>query len=218
MDYPDPQDFIQPLFLCGSVGAGGSNNAWYCSQEVEQLFEKAEATSEQAERLKQYQQLERLLVEDAPRVSLFHLAAYTLSSAGHESGARFGPGNHDVLCFQCQDSRRSLDGRRREKTRRIAPCANVAPEQDHRGTVSRRIWAGPERLKQYQQLERLLVEDAPRVSLFHLAAYTLYGEASGAAVGQPRQLRPSGRARSGGRSSPRAVSCSDLRIRYGAHL
>jgi oligopeptide transport system substrate-binding protein len=78
MDYPDPQDFIQSLFLCGSFPPAGSNNAYYCNQDADGLFQRAEATTDSAQRIQLYQQLERSAVEDAPRVSLFHIAAYTL--------------------------------------------------------------------------------------------------------------------------------------------
>jgi oligopeptide transport system substrate-binding protein len=78
MDYPDPQDFIQSLFLCGSFPPAGSNNAYYCNQDTDGLFQKAEATTDPMQRIQMYQQLERSAVEDAPRVSLFHIAAYTL--------------------------------------------------------------------------------------------------------------------------------------------
>jgi ABC-type transport system substrate-binding protein len=78
MDYPDPQDFIQSLFLCGAFPPAGSNNAYYCNQDTDGLFQKAEATTDPLQRIQLYQQLEHSAVEDAPRVSLFHIAAYTL--------------------------------------------------------------------------------------------------------------------------------------------
>jgi ABC-type transport system substrate-binding protein len=78
MDYPDPQDFIQNLFVCAAVPPAGSNNSYYCNQDTDGLFQKAEATTDPGQRVQLYQQLERAAVEDAPRVSLFHIAAYTL--------------------------------------------------------------------------------------------------------------------------------------------
>jgi ABC-type transport system substrate-binding protein len=80
MDYPDPQDFIQSLFVCAAIPPAGSNNSYYCNQETDQLFQRAEATTDPTQRIQLYQQLERAVVEDAPRVSLFHIAAYTLYS------------------------------------------------------------------------------------------------------------------------------------------
>ncbi len=80
MDYPDPQDFIQSLFTCNSFPPAGSNNSYYCNSDADGLFQKAEATIEPTQRTQLYQQLEKLAVEDAPRVSLFHIAAYTLYS------------------------------------------------------------------------------------------------------------------------------------------
>jgi ABC-type transport system substrate-binding protein len=78
MDYPDPQDFIQNLFVCAAAPPAGSNNSYYCSSDTDALFQRAEGTMDAAQRLQLYQQLERAAVEDAPRVSLFHVAAYTL--------------------------------------------------------------------------------------------------------------------------------------------
>jgi ABC-type transport system substrate-binding protein len=80
MDYPDPQDFIQPMFTCAAIPPAGSNNAYYCNADSDALFQRAEATTDAAQRLQLYQQLERAAIEDAPRVSLFHIAAYTLYS------------------------------------------------------------------------------------------------------------------------------------------
>jgi len=80
MDYPDPQDFIQNLFVCAAAPPAGSNNSYYCNPDTDGLFQKAEATTDPAQRIQLYQQLEKSAVEDAPRVSLFHIAAYTLYS------------------------------------------------------------------------------------------------------------------------------------------
>jgi ABC-type transport system substrate-binding protein len=78
MDYPDPQDFIQNLFVCAAAPPAGSNNSYYCNPDVDGLFQRAESTMDAAQRIQLYQQLEHSAVEDAPRVSLFHIAAYTL--------------------------------------------------------------------------------------------------------------------------------------------
>src|SRR6266540_1831751 len=80
MDYPDPQDFIQNLFVCAAAPPAGSNNSYYCNPDTDGLFQKAEATTDPTQRIQLYQQLEHAAVEDAPRVSLFHIAAYTLYS------------------------------------------------------------------------------------------------------------------------------------------
>ncbi|HEY3058310.1 MAG TPA: ABC transporter substrate-binding protein [Chloroflexota bacterium] len=96
MDYPDPQDFIQNLFVCAAAPPAGSNNSYYCNADTDGLFQKAEATTEPAQRIQLYQQLEKAVVEDAPRVSLFHIAAYTLYSDKLQVPAAGVPANFNM--------------------------------------------------------------------------------------------------------------------------
>jgi oligopeptide transport system substrate-binding protein len=67
-DYPDPENFLDLLFHSES----DANEARYSNPEVDDLLEEArtEADSERREEL--YNQVERLIVEDAPWLPLYH--------------------------------------------------------------------------------------------------------------------------------------------------
>ena len=67
-DYPDPQNFLDILFHSHSQG----NNTNYNSPEVDALLEQARVERDPGARVELYQQIEQMILEDAPWVLLWN--------------------------------------------------------------------------------------------------------------------------------------------------
>ncbi len=67
-DYPDPQNFLEIKFHSDSA----NNETKYSSPEVDRLLEQARTEKDQQKRLGLYQQAEKIIVDDAPWVPLYH--------------------------------------------------------------------------------------------------------------------------------------------------
>jgi peptide/nickel transport system substrate-binding protein/oligopeptide transport system substrate-binding protein len=76
-DYPDPENFLFPLFHSSNFGAGG-NRTWYGNVRVDSMIEKAQHTLDRKERNILYQKAEDLIVIDAPWVFLWHKTDFTI--------------------------------------------------------------------------------------------------------------------------------------------
>jgi len=76
-DYPDPENFLFPLFHSSNTGAAG-NRARYKNPEVDRLIEIGQAAVDEKERHAAYERAERLIVDDAPWVFFWHRRDYTL--------------------------------------------------------------------------------------------------------------------------------------------
>ena len=70
-DNGDPDNFLYPLFHSSNWGRPG-NTAFYKSPMIDSLLDKALAIRNPIERLASYREIERLIVEDAPWVFLYH--------------------------------------------------------------------------------------------------------------------------------------------------
>ena len=76
-DYPDPENFLFPLFHSSNFGAGG-NRTRYRNPSVDSLVEKGQHTLDRNERNLLYQEAEELIVADAPWVFLWHRTDFTI--------------------------------------------------------------------------------------------------------------------------------------------
>jgi peptide/nickel transport system substrate-binding protein/oligopeptide transport system substrate-binding protein len=76
-DYPDPENFLFPLFHSSNHGAGG-NRSRYTNKEVDRLIEAGQAAVDISERNQHYMAAERIIVEEAPWVSFWHRTDYTV--------------------------------------------------------------------------------------------------------------------------------------------
>ncbi len=74
-DYPDPQDFLDILFHSESR----NNDMEYANPEVDRLLEEARGEQDFEKRMALYQQVEEIVLEDAPIVPLTHDADYWLT-------------------------------------------------------------------------------------------------------------------------------------------
>ncbi len=69
MDFPDPSDFIGPLFT--HPIEGGSNASFYSNPEVEKLYAASQSELDPAKRLAMFQQMQDLIMADAPAAILY---------------------------------------------------------------------------------------------------------------------------------------------------
>jgi ABC-type oligopeptide transport system substrate-binding subunit len=67
-DYPDPQNFLEIKLHSGSA----DNETKYSNPEVDDLLDQAKTETDEAERIRLYQEAEKLIVEDSPWIPLFH--------------------------------------------------------------------------------------------------------------------------------------------------
>jgi len=74
-DYPDPENFLFPLFHSASVGSGG-NRTRCIDPELDQLIESAQGTMDEKIRYRLYRQAETRIIQNAPWVLMWHRADY----------------------------------------------------------------------------------------------------------------------------------------------
>ena len=70
-DYPDPEDFLFPLFHSSNIGPAG-NKTRYCNRTVDHLIEQGQLSLDEQDRNRYYKQAEELIIKDVPWVSFWH--------------------------------------------------------------------------------------------------------------------------------------------------
>jgi ABC-type transport system substrate-binding protein len=76
-DFPDPSNFLDPLFNARSISNEASlNRAFYSNPKVNQLLDTALVEQNREKRLTMYQEAEQQIVQDAPLVFLHHTERY----------------------------------------------------------------------------------------------------------------------------------------------
>jgi len=74
-DYPDPENFLYPLFHSASAGPGG-NRSRCIDRELDGLIETAQRTMDERQRYRLYRQAEDRVLQNAPWVFMWHRADY----------------------------------------------------------------------------------------------------------------------------------------------
>jgi oligopeptide transport system substrate-binding protein len=74
-DYPDPQDWMAPVFGCNAP----FNTSKFCDTTFDQLVARADTTSAMGDRLTLYAQAQTQLLQDAPIAPLFNRGRLVLS-------------------------------------------------------------------------------------------------------------------------------------------
>jgi ABC-type transport system substrate-binding protein len=78
-DYPDPSNFLEVLLSGDRITAlNCPNRAFYDNPEVTRLLRRAHAMTDLPARLQLYQQIEQMVVDDAPWIFLYYPTAYRL--------------------------------------------------------------------------------------------------------------------------------------------
>jgi ABC-type transport system substrate-binding protein len=81
MDYPDPSDWIGPLFSKASaLTDGGANVSWWWNQQVEDLYAKAQTMPLGPDRTKLFEQMQQIVMQQAPCVPLYQPIYTTMCS------------------------------------------------------------------------------------------------------------------------------------------
>jgi peptide/nickel transport system substrate-binding protein/oligopeptide transport system substrate-binding protein len=69
-DFPDPSDFVDPMFTCASAVEGGVNVAWYCDPSVDEAAAAARQVIDMDEAVPLYQDIQATIMAAAPVVPL----------------------------------------------------------------------------------------------------------------------------------------------------
>ncbi|HEX9997798.1 MAG TPA: ABC transporter substrate-binding protein [Abditibacterium sp.] len=78
-DFPDPANFLDVLFNAKSISETASvNRAFYSNPRVTKLLDAAGIETDRAKRLQMYQEIEKIVVADAPWVFLHHTERYVV--------------------------------------------------------------------------------------------------------------------------------------------
>lgn len=78
-DFPDPSNFIDPLFNARSIAPTASlNRSFYSNPKVNALLDSALETPNGPTRWKKYQEAQRIIVDDAPVVFLHNTQRYVV--------------------------------------------------------------------------------------------------------------------------------------------
>ncbi|MHB8844959.1 MAG: ABC transporter substrate-binding protein [Nitrospirota bacterium] len=70
-DYPDPENFLYPMFHSANAGPAG-NRSWYRDRLFDRLIEQAQATADERARYALYRKANKQVVGNAPWVFMWH--------------------------------------------------------------------------------------------------------------------------------------------------
>ncbi|MGY1723233.1 peptide ABC transporter substrate-binding protein [Blastococcus sp. SYSU DS0533] len=79
MDYPSPQNYLEPLYSTAALPPAGSNATFYSNPEFDELIQQGNSASSNDEALDFYNQAEDILLQDMPIIPMF----FDLEQAGH---------------------------------------------------------------------------------------------------------------------------------------
>jgi oligopeptide transport system substrate-binding protein len=71
MDYPSPQNYLEPLYSIAATAPAGSNSVFYANPAFDALVTEGNAAASNEEAIELYQQAEDLLLEDMPVIPMF---------------------------------------------------------------------------------------------------------------------------------------------------
>jgi oligopeptide transport system substrate-binding protein len=79
MDYPSPQNYLEPLYSTAALPPAGSNATFYQNPEFDELIKQGNSAASNEEAIEFYNQAEDLLLEDMPIIPMF----FDLEQAAH---------------------------------------------------------------------------------------------------------------------------------------
>jgi oligopeptide transport system substrate-binding protein len=71
MDYPSPQNYLEPLYSTAALPPNGSNSAFYSNPEFDDLVSQGNQAENNEEAISLYQQADDILLEDMPIAPMF---------------------------------------------------------------------------------------------------------------------------------------------------
>jgi oligopeptide transport system substrate-binding protein len=102
MDYPSPQNYLEPLYSTGALPPNGSNTAFYSNPEFDELVSQGNQADSNDEAIELYQQAEDILLEDMPIMPMFfgRVQAVHSENVGNVVVDAFGTINLDLVTVQ----------------------------------------------------------------------------------------------------------------------
>lgn len=80
MDFPDPNDFFEPIQSCASAVPGTFNESWYCDPKLDRFAQRLKSMPNGPKRLGLYPKLDRMMMADAPVVPVMNPVYYSIHS------------------------------------------------------------------------------------------------------------------------------------------
>jgi len=80
MDFPDPSDWIGPLFSKASAVPGGMNSSFWWSQELEDAYVEAQAMTDPEARIAAYSKMQDIIAAETPYAPLYSPIQTTMCS------------------------------------------------------------------------------------------------------------------------------------------
>ena len=71
MDYPSPQNYLEPLYSTAALPPNGSNTAFYSNPEFDRLVAEGNRAENSEQAIEKYQEAEDVLLEDMPIMPMF---------------------------------------------------------------------------------------------------------------------------------------------------
>jgi ABC-type transport system substrate-binding protein len=71
MDFPDPSDWIAPLFSKSSAVEGGTNSSFWWSPQLEAMFAEAQTMTDPVARIDKFTEMQGYIAEQAPYVPCY---------------------------------------------------------------------------------------------------------------------------------------------------
>jgi ABC-type oligopeptide transport system substrate-binding subunit len=71
MDYPSPQNYLEPLYGTAALAPAGSNQTFYSNPAFDKLITEGNGAKSDDDAIKKYQEAEDLLLEDMPVMPMF---------------------------------------------------------------------------------------------------------------------------------------------------
>ena len=72
MDYPSPQNYLEPLYSTAAQPPAGANRPFYSNPEFDRLITEANAAEDNETAIELYQQAEDLVLADMPVMPMFY--------------------------------------------------------------------------------------------------------------------------------------------------
>ena len=80
MDFPDPSDWIAPLFSKASAVEGGMNSSFWWSPRIEKLFSEAQKSTDPVARIAKFSEMQDFISKQAPYVPCYQPIQTTMCS------------------------------------------------------------------------------------------------------------------------------------------
>jgi ABC-type transport system substrate-binding protein len=71
MDYPSPQNYLEPLYSTAALPPNGSNTAFYSNPEFDEKLAEANSAEDNESAIALYQEAEDILLQDMPIMPMF---------------------------------------------------------------------------------------------------------------------------------------------------